>query len=238
MARKKQSKQSKASEAFQQAVDAGGNQVLEIVLKCDVAGTVEAVRTSLHYIHVPGVVIKIIQDGVGAISKSDLLMAQTGSKLVIGFNVGVASKLDKLVAESGVEVRLYDVIYKLSRDIEQICRNLIPPEPEEKITGAAKVIATFKAGKGIILGCEITNGLIELKKNFRVITAMGPAYTGKIASLQVENKSVKSAKSGQQVGIQVKNWEKAKVGDLIECFETLPSKEGDVWRPIPKILKS
>jgi translation initiation factor IF-2 len=215
----------------------GKSQVLELVLKCDVAGTVEAIRTSIHYINVPGVEIKIIKEGVGPVSKSDLLMAQTGSKLVVGFNVGVASKLETQVAESGVEVRLYDVIYKLSRDIEKICQSLVNRESTETIVGNAKIIATFKAGKGMIIGCEVTHGTVALGKDYRIITAMGPAYTGKIDSLEIEKKAAKIGKAGQQVGIHIPDWKKAKIGDLIECFETPPPKDNAVWHPQSRIFR-
>ena len=208
---------------------------LELVLKADVAGTLEAISTTLQAINISGVDLKIIQAGVGPVSKADLLMAQTGSKLVIGFNVKAAPKLEKQIIESGIEVRLYEVIYNLSKDVENICRQLEAKEPKEKITGEGKVIATFKAGKGMIIGCEVTKGIVESGKHFRIITAMGPSYTGRIESLQIERKAVKIGKIGQQVGIHIPNWEKAKVGDLIECFEAVSAKDG-IWRPKPGIF--
>jgi translation initiation factor IF-2 len=209
---------------------------LEIVLKCDVAGTVEAVGSSLSSIHVPGVEIDIIQSGVGNITKSDVLMAQTASRLVIGFNVGTMPKLEQHIKEHGVEVRLYETIYSITEDIKKIANNLKAKEPEEIITGKAKIIATFS--KGAIIGCEVTEGNLELGKNFRVITAMGPAYIAKITSLQIERKNVKLAKSGQQVGIKISDWKKAKVGDLIECFETVNPSGGGSWRPRSGVFRS
>ena len=205
---------------------------LEIVLKCDVAGTVEAVAASLESLNVPGVDLEIIQSGVGNISKSDVLMAQTGSRLVIGFNVETMPKLDQNIKEHGIEVRLYDTIYTITEDIKKIAQNLKPKEPQEKITGKARIIAIFKGSrKSAVIGCEVLEGSIELGKNFRVITAMGPAYTGKIASLQIERKNVKIGKPGQQVGIQISDWNKARVDDLVECFEIIHSAGGGVWHP-------
>jgi translation initiation factor IF-2 len=205
---------------------------LELVLKCDVAGTVEAVTASLESLNVPGVDLEIIQSGVGNISKSDVLMAQTGSRLVIGFNVETMPKLDQNIKEHGIEVRLYDTIYTITEDIKKIAQNLKPKEPQEKITGKARIIAIFKGSrKRTVIGCEVLEGSIELGKNFRVITAMGPAYTGKIASLQIERKNVKIGKPGQQVGIQISDWNKAHVDDLVECFEIIHSGSGGVWHP-------
>ena len=209
-----------------------GPNKLEVVLKCDVAGTAEAVSASLAEINVPGVQIDLIQTGIGNVSKSDVLMARTGSKLVLGFNVGVLPKLEHEIKEFGVEVRLYDTIYKLTEDMRKITRSFIVKEPEEKIIGKAKVIATFKASrKGMIIGCEVYEGAIEAGKDFRVITAMGPAYFGKITSLQIEKQSVKAGKPGQQVGIMLEGWNKAKIGDLVECYESLPQKGDRPWQP-------
>lgn len=214
------------------------NRILEIVLKSDVAGTLEAVRASISYIKVPSVEIKIIQDGVGPVSKSDLLMAHTGSRLIVGFNVGVAPQIRKEAIENGVEVRLYDVIYKLSRDMTGVAKRLIPVSPEEKFTGKAQVIAIFKRSQGIIIGCEVTAGVIEKGKRFRIITAMGPAYSGKIESLQIEKNPVKSGKIGQQVGIGISDWKKAKVGDLVECYELMDAGSGGLWQPKPGVFYS
>lgn len=205
---------------------------LEIVLKCDVAGTVEAVSSSLKSIHVPGVEMDIIQSGVGNVSKSDVLMAQTGSRLVIGFNVDTMPKLEPNIKEHGVEVRLYDTIYTITEDLQKIASNLKAKEPEEKIIGKAKIIATFKSSrKSTIIGCEVTEGKLEMGKSFRVITAMGPAYNAKIDSLQIERKNAKIGKLGQQVGIKIPDWNKASVGDLVECFEIAHPAGGGTWRP-------
>jgi translation initiation factor IF-2 len=219
--------------------DRAGQNRLEIVLKCDVAGTAEAISASLSEIKVPGVQIDLIQIGVGNVSKSDVLMARTGSKLVIGFSVDIMPKLQQEIKEFGVEVRLYDTIYKLTEDIRKIAQSFKIKAPEEKITGKAKVIATFKSShKEMIIGCEVLEGAIELGKEFRVITAMGPAYFGKITSLQIEKQNVKSGKPGQQVGIKLVGWNKARVDDLVECFESLQPKGGGRWKPRSGVIRS
>jgi translation initiation factor IF-2 len=215
-----------------------GQNKLEAVLKCDVAGTAEAISTSLAEINVSSVQIDLIQIGIGNVSKSDVLMARTGSKLVIGFNVDVTPKLEQEIKEFGVEVRLYDTIYKLTEDMRKIAQSVITRETEEKITGKARVIATFKTShKGMIIGCEVNEGSIEMGKDFRVITAMGPAYFGKITSLQIEKQSVKAGKPGSQVGIMLEGWNKAKIGDLVECYESLPQKGGRPWQPRSGIIR-
>ena len=219
--------------------DRAGENKLEIVLKCDVAGTAEAISASLAEIKVPGVEIDLIQTGVGKVSKSDVLMARTGSKLVLGFNVDIMPKLKQEIKEFGVEVRLYDTIYKLTEDMRKIAQSFNITPSEEKITGKAKIIATFKPGpKGMVIGCEVLEGVIELGKEFRVITAMGPAYFAKITSLQIEKQNVKSGKAGQQVGIKLVGWNKARVDDLVECFESLKPKDGGRWKPSSGVVRS
>ena len=214
-------------------------QKLEIVLKSDVAGTAEAIGASLAEIDVPGVQIDLIQTGVGNISKSDVMMARTGSKLVVGFSVDTTPKLEQEVKEFGVEVRLYDTIYKLTEDIRMIAQSFKSRESEEKITGKARVIATFKTSqKGMIIGCEVLEGSINLGNNFRVITAMGPAYLGKITSLQIEKQNVKSAKPGNQIGIKLEGWNKAKVDDLVECFESVQPKGPSRWKAGSGIIRT
>jgi len=212
---------------------------LEVVLKCDTAGTEEAINAGLAAIQKPGVEIAIIQSGVGKVSKSDILMALTGSRLVIGFNVDITPKLQLEINEHGVEVRLYDTIYNLTEDVKTIAGNMFSREPEEKITGKAKVIATFKGGrKETVIGCEVLEGVIEVGKKFRVITAMGPVYSGKISSLQVERKNVRIGKPGQQIGIKISNWNKAKIGDLVEGYTILQPVGGGPWKPRAGVFRS
>jgi translation initiation factor IF-2 len=216
-----------------------GQNRLEIVLKCDVAGTAEAVSASLAEIKVPNVQIDLIQIGTGNVSKSDVLMARTGSRLVIGFGVDTMPKLDQEIKHHDVEVRLYDTVYRLTEDIQKIAESFAPTAPQEKITGKAKVIATFKtSAKGMVIGCEVLEGAIEVGKEFRVITAMGPAYFGKITSLQIERHNVKTAKAGQQVGIKLVAWNKAKVDDLLECFDSRQLKGGGPWKPKGGVVRS
>jgi translation initiation factor IF-2 len=211
---------------------------LEVVVKADMVGTMEAVTAGLEAIHVAEVDVKVIQSGVGPVAKSDLLMAQTGNRLVVGFNVDLAPKLIEQMGDFGVEIRLYDTIYRLTEDVESIARSLKATGPEENITGRGKVIATFKGGpKGVIIGCEVTEGRVEVGKHFRVITAMGPAYTGVVDSLQVERTPVKSARVGQQVGIGISGWNRAKIGDLVECFETLSKNAAGRWQPRARVLR-
>ena len=117
------------------AIPGGTKSKLELVLKCDSVGSAEAVSAFLASIKIPEAEIRVIHSGVGAVTKQDLLMALSGSGLVVGFNVGVAPKLEQWVKEHTVEVRLYNVIYRLAEDLAEIARDMIPAEPVETTTG-------------------------------------------------------------------------------------------------------
>lgn len=209
---------------------------LEIVLKCDTSGCVEAVFAAVAPLTLPEVEISIISSGVGAINKSDIFMAETGSGLVVGFNVGIMPHTDQIASEHNVEIRIYDVIYNLLDDLETIAGSLMPRESAEEIIGTAKVIALFKSSrKGIILGCEVLTGKLAPGRPFRILSAMGPVYTGKIESLHIEKDAVREAYKGQQVGLKISDFNKARIGDLVESFQLVAGKYDKPWQPQGRI---
>jgi translation initiation factor IF-2 len=206
--------------------------VLEIVLKSDSFGTQEAVLSSLKKLEQEGSRIEVIHAAIGPVSQSDLFLAMPGSKLIIAFNVDVLPRMEWLSKEKGVEVRIYQTIYALTDDLRKIASSLVPAEPEERITGAAKVIALFKSSrKGIILGCEVTDGELVLGRDFRIISGPGVVHTGKIESLHIEKDEVTRAKVGQQVGVKIADFNRGRLGDLLECFETVRMKGRAPWKP-------
>jgi len=210
---------------------------LEIVLKCDTSGCAEAIIAAIHALAQPEMEIAIISSGVGAISKSDIFLAETGSRLILGFNVGLMPHIEQLAAEHGVEIRLYEVIYRLLDDLEIITKSLVPRESAEEIIGSAKVIALFKSSRrGIILGCEVQAGRLALGQNFRVVGAMGPIYTGIVESLHIEQDTVREATKGQQVGLKIKDFNKAKLGDLVESFRAVTGPHVKTWHPQGRIF--
>jgi len=211
---------------------------LEIVLKCDSDGSIQAVTGALSGISLPEADITIIYSSIGDIHKSDIQIAETGSRLIAGFQVGVETGMEKLLGECGVEVRLYDVIYRLTEDIEIIAKSIIPHVPEEHIIGTARVIALFKSSrKGIIIGCDVLTGHLAHGQHFRVISAMGPVYAGTIESMQREKNVIQKALPGQQVGIKIRNFNRVKTGDLVESYKALPLKEIRQWKPRGGIIR-
>ncbi len=219
-------------EALSRVRQEGDVKKLDVVLKADTTGGVEALSAAIAKIHVPGVHIRIIHAGLGDVSKSDLLMAHTGSKLVLGFNVNVMAKAEQWVKEHGGEIRLYNVIFRLVEDLRQIAQSHVAVQAEERVTARAVVIALFKSShRGSIIGCEVQEGVLATGKPFRIISAMGPVYAGKIESLQIDRRPVREAKAGQQVGIKIEDFNQARIGDLVECFEPARELRATPWKP-------
>jgi translation initiation factor IF-2 len=209
---------------------------LEVVLKCDSIGSLEAITSAISEM-TREFDISIIHSGIGGVSKSDILFAETASRLILGFAVDVLPGVDKILKEQNVEVRLYAVIYSLISDLKELAGSLTPLDAQEQLIGSARVIALFKSSrKGIILGCEILEGSFAIGQHFRVISAMGPVYSGTIESLHIGEKTIQKATAGQQVGIKVSRFDKAKIGDLLECYRPLPLKARP-WGPTGQILR-
>ncbi len=209
---------------------------LEIVLKADSAGSMEALVKAISEMTLPEVDINIIHSSIGDINKSDLLLAETGSRLILGFQVDLLPGLENALREHRVEVRLYTVIYNVTSDIEAIAETIVRPASEEELIGSAKVIALFKSTRrGIIIGCEVLGGHLAVGQHFRVITSMGPVYSGRIESIHMEDKAIQKAVPGQKVGIKIKDFNKARTGDLVESFRTL--RRPAVWEPAGKVIR-
>lgn len=210
---------------------------LALVVKGDTDGVEEAICSSLMENAVPGVALEILHKGVGDICKNDVMTAADGSRLVVGFNVGVHHGMNELCRELNVEIRIYSVIYQLQQDIAAIAESLLPRPAEEKILGSARVIALFKSSrKGVILGCQVEQGLLQTGDRFRIISAMGPVYSGVIESLHIERNAVTKALAGQQAGLKVKDFKAVKIGDYVESYRIVPPPPHSKWEPGGKIL--
>lgn len=207
-------------------------QILELVIKADTAGVAETILSGIQALDSAGVTIKVIHSGAGKISKTDLLMAETSGRLVLGFNVSPLPGIRESAAQKHIEIRLYNVIYMLLDDLAKITRSMAHKEEEkERIKGAAKVIALFPGGrKSVILGCEIYEGELAQGSKFRIISEPGIIYSGTIESLHVETMAVGKAVKGQRAGIKIHGFEKARKGDILESFEEIRHKQ-ERWRP-------
>ena len=197
-----------------------GRKEINIVLKTDVKGSEEAVKNALLKINVEGVKINVIRSGVGTITESDVVLAHASNAIIIGFNVS-PSKATKETAKSyEVEIRLYNIIYKLVEEIEAAMKGMLEPEYEEVVIGEAEVRQLFHFSKiGNIAGSHVTSGIVKVNTPCRVIRDGIVVTTSKIASLQREKDQAKEVKNGFDCGIVVDSFPDIKEGDLIEVFE-------------------
>lgn len=197
-----------------------GKKEINILLKTDVKGSEEAVKNSLEKIDVSGVKINIVRSGVGTITESDVVLANASNAIIIGFNVAPSTKTKEVAKDYEVDIRLYNVIYKVVEEIEAAMKGLLDPEYEEVITGEAEVRQLFKFSKvGTIAGCHVTNGIIKSHSDARLIRDGIVIYEGKINSLQREKDQAKEVKSGFDCGITLENYTDIKERDIIETFE-------------------
>ncbi len=197
-----------------------GAKEINVVLKTDVNGTEEAVKNALTKVRVEDVSVNVIRSGVGAITESDIVLASASDAIVIGFNVRPDSKVTEIAKSYGVDIRLYNVIYKLVEELEDAMKGMLDPEYEEIVIGSAKVIQLFKFSKvGTIAGSKVDNGVIKSNSKARLIRDGVVVYDGEINSLQREKDNVKEVKKGFECGITLENYSDIKVNDIIEAYE-------------------
>ena len=202
-----------------------GQKEINVVLKADVRGSEEAVKSSLKKIDVEGVRVKVIRSGIGTITESDVVLANASNAIIIGFNV-VPSNITKEVAkEYNVDIRLYTIIYKAIEEMELAMKGMLEPEFEEHILGSLEIRKIFSFSKvGKIAGCYVTDGLVKSGANARVIRDGVIIYDGKIASIQREKDQVKEVKKGFECGITLENYSDIKERDTIEVYEMVEIK--------------
>ena len=197
-----------------------GLKEINVVLKADTNGSLEAVRSSLDKIDVEGVKINIIRGAVGGITESDIVLAGASNAIVIGFNVRGSNKVQDMAKEYGIEIRTYDIIYKVVEDMEKAMKGMLEPIYEEKVTGTAEIRQLFKFSKvGMIAGCHVTSGIIKNNDKARVIRDGIVIYNGSIKSLQHEKDQVKEISKDHDCGLTLDNFQDYKEGDTIEVYE-------------------
>ncbi len=196
----------------------GEHKELNLVVKADVQGSLEAVKNSISKIKVEDIVINIVRAGVGAITETDIILAQASKAIVVGFNVRPTGQVRQSAETSGVEIRLYNIIYKLLEDIDAALKGMLDPEFEEVVTGFAEVRQTFKVSKvGTIAGCYVTEGVIERNSLVRILRSGVVVFEGKMATLRRFKDDVKEVKAGYECGITISSFNDIKEGDIIEA---------------------
>ncbi len=197
-----------------------GIKEVNVIIKADVNGSAEAVKNSLEKIEVDGVRVKVIRSSVGAITESDIVLASASNALIIGFNIRPNNSIREYAKEKGVEIRLYDIIYKAVEEMESAMKGMLEPIYEEQVLGTVEVRQLFKFSKvGVIAGSYVADGLVKIGAKARVIRDSKVIYDGAIQSLQREKDSVKEVKKGLECGLTISNFNDLKVGDTIEVYE-------------------
>ena len=203
-----------------------GVKEINVLVKADVNGSSEAVKNALEKIEVEGVKVNVIRSSVGAINESDVVLAKASNAIIIGFNVRPDNNVKENAKEAGVDIRLYNIIYKAVEEMEAAMKGMLDPEFAEQVTGSAEVRQLFKLSKvGTIAGSYVIDGVIKKDCKVRVIRNGIVVYDGNINSIQREKDSVKEVKKGLECGITIENYSDIKVGDILEAYEMVEVKK-------------
>lgn len=190
---------------------------LNLIIKADVQGSVEALRQSLEKLSNDEVRVRTIHGAVGAINESDVMLASASNAIIIGFNVRPSAGVNELAKKENIDIRLYRVIYNAIEDIEAAMKGMLEPEFKEVIIGHAEVRETFRiSGVGVVAGCYVTDGKIIRNGDVRLVRDGIVIYEGSIESLKRFKDDVREVASGYECGIGLANFNDIKVGDIIE----------------------
>jgi translation initiation factor IF-2 len=193
---------------------------LNIVLKGDVQGSVEAIKSAFEGITHPEVKVNVIHASVGGINESDVMLAAASNAIIIGFNVRPETKAAQLAEKEGVDLRLYNIIYEAIENVKKALEGMLEPTIKEKVMGRAEVRQTFSVSRlGTIAGCHVIDGVIlRSSDGIRVIRDNIVVYQGKIASLKRFKEDVREVATGYECGIMIENFNDLKNGDILENF--------------------
>jgi translation initiation factor IF-2 len=199
-------------------ISAGETKTLNLILKADTQGSVEAIENALRELSSTEVRVNVLHAATGTVSESDVLLAAASNALIIGFSVRPDTAAKRAADEAGVEIRYYDIIYKLTEDIQLALSGMLEPVYEEVVYGHAEVRATFKAGRIIIAGCYVTDGTITRNNEVRLLRGQEVVTTGRIASLKRFKEDVREVTAGYECGIVIDGYNDVQEGDVIEAF--------------------
>jgi len=199
---------------------------LNIILKGDVDGSVEALTDSLQKLSTDEIHINILHKGVGQITESDVLLASASDAIVIGFNVRPGASAKEIADREEIEIRNYSIIYDAINDVKEAMEGMLSPELKEQVTGNIEVRETFKVSKvGTIAGCMVLDGKVTRNSKVRLIREGVVIYDGELASLKRFKDDVKEVSKGYECGLNIKNYNDIQVGDIIEAYETVEVKK-------------
>jgi len=192
---------------------------LNLIIKADVHGSIEALSDALTKLSNEEVRINVIHSATGALNESDISLAAVSDAIIIGFNIRPSSKIQTLASEENVDIRFYNIIYNIIKDIKSAILGMMASTFEERTLGRAEVREVFHIPKvGTIAGCYVTDGKIERGQLARLLRDWVVSYEGKISSLRHFKDDTKEVQSGYECGIGIKNYNDIKIGDIIECY--------------------
>ena len=201
------------------AMQAGRKTQLMLIIKGDTDGSVQALGDELERLSTDEVEVRVIHRGVGAVTETDVLLAQTSGAIIIGFHVRPDRKAREMAEREGVDIRSYRVIYEATEEVRAALEGLLAPEEKEVILGSAEVRELFKVPKvGTVAGCYVSEGTIDRNSRIRLLREHVVVYEGKLSSLRRFKDDVKEVKSGYECGMGIENFNDVKVGDIIETF--------------------
>lgn len=200
-------------------IAAGEIQEVPLIIKADVTGSAEAVKSSMEKIDVNGVRVNVIRSQAGAISESDIMLASASNAVIYGFNVRPTAQVRAKAEEEGVQIRLHNIIYKALEEMEAVMKGMLAPVFEEVVTGQAEVRQLYKISKvGTVAGCMVTDGVIKRDCHVRIIRDGVVIYTGKLASLKRFQNDAKEVSVGFDCGIMIEGYNDLREGDVFEGF--------------------
>lgn len=204
---------------------AGETKSLNLIIKADVQGSLEPIINELNELSQGDISVNTLHSGTGNIGENDVMLASASHAIVIGFNVQADVAARRLAEKEGVSIRLYEIIYRVTEDIEKALKGMLAPEFSEKVIGKAEVLQIFPISKiGKIAGCRVREGEIRRNAKIHIYRGKDIVYEGEIASLKHEKEDVREVRQGFECGINLKNFSDIEVGDIIECY-SLEKKE-------------
>jgi translation initiation factor IF-2 len=200
-------------------VQAGEAQELNLIVKADVQGSLDPIVNELNKLGEGEIGIKIIYAETGNIGENDVMLASSSKAIVIGFNVQAEVPARRLAEKEGVDIRLYEIIYRMTEDIEKALSGMLAPVVKEKIIGRAQVLQVFTASKfGKVAGCRVTDGELRRNAKVKLFRATDLVYEGDMGSLRHEKEDVKEIKQGYECGVGFKGFNDILPGDQLVCF--------------------
>jgi translation initiation factor IF-2 len=198
---------------------------LKVVIKCDVQGSLEALKSSMKKLETDEVKIDFVHEGVGRISESDVMLASASEAIIIGFNVRPDSNAKRMAEAEGIQIRLYRVIYDVIDDVRSALEGMLTPTIKEQVIGQAEIRAVFKVPKaGKIAGCYVQEGQIKRNAKVRLIRDGVVIWDGSLDALKRFKDDVREVKAGYECGMNLANYQDVQEGDILEAYELVEEK--------------